>query len=472
MDVLLINPPTENLVKTFAPESLTEEVGFYPPLGLLYLAAYAKAAHGDRFNIEVLDTQVEHQGYAEIEQVFRKRRPQVVGISCMTFLLIDALNVARVARKVLPEAHIVFGGTHPTIYPMEMAGRPETDSIVFGEGEVAFSELLEALAEKKSLAGIPGVAFRENGRVIVNPGRQFLTDLDALPFPDRELLPYKDYYNLLGTGREIMTSLLTSRGCPFDCVFCTKKDGRTCRMRSPENVVEEIEVCLEKGITDFNIVDDTFTINRKRALAIADMITRKGLRITMDIRARVDQVDREMLEKLAEAGCNRIRYGVESGSAEVLKTLRKGIELSSIKPAFELAKKAGMTTFAYFMVGSPGETKEDIKASIALAKDLDPDYVQFLVTTPFPATDLYDLGREKGILQGDFWRDFSLHPTPDFIAQWWTEHFTPEELDRWQKRAHTKFYYRPKYIFRQIRRLKSFKEFKRKTRAAIKLWTG
>lgn len=472
MDVLLINPPAASLVRTFAPEALTEGMGFYPPLGLLYIAAYAKKIYGDRFNIEVLDTQVEKMDYEKIEDYLKKKRPHVVGISCMTFLLIDALKVARIAKKVDPETHVVFGGTHPTIYPYEIAGRPEADSIVFGEGEVTFSELLEAVSEKKSLSGIKGIGYRENGRVVMNPPREFIKDLDTLPFPDRELLPYKKYYNLLGKGKEIMTSLLTSRGCPFDCIFCTKKDGRVCRMRSPENAVGEIEECLEKGITDFDIIDDTFTINKKRVMIIAEMIVQKGLRITMDLRARVDQVDQELLDKLAEAGCNRIRFGVESGNAEVLKKLKKGIDLQQVKPAFQMAKKAGLTTFAYFMVGSPGETEQDIKESIALAKELNPDYAQFLITTPFPATELYDSGREKGILKGDFWREFSVHPNSDFTAQWWTEYFSPEELEMWQKKAHMSFYCRPKYILNQIRQVKSLRELVRKTRTAIRLFTG
>jgi radical SAM superfamily enzyme YgiQ (UPF0313 family) len=472
MQVLLINPPAENLVKTFAPEALTEEMGFYPPMGLLYVAAGVKQAHGDRFQIEVLDTQVERMDSARIERFIAERRPDVVGISCMTFLLIDALKVARLAKRVDPKIHVVIGGAHPTIYPEEMASQPDIDSIVIGEGEHAFAELLPALEEGRSLSGIAGVGFKENGRVVINPGRDFIRDLDSLPFPDRGLLPTERYYNVLGDSKVTMTSLLTSRGCPFKCTFCTNKDGKICRMRSPENVVREIEACFAQGITDFDIIDDTFTINKKRAMAIAELILERGLKITMDLRARVDTVDQELLDKLAEAGCNRIRFGVESGDPGVLENIQKGITLEQIRKAYPMARKAGMVTFAYFMLGMPGETELEIKKSLKLAKELRPDFAQFLIFTPFPATLSYEEGMRKGILKDDYWREFSAHPTEDFVAQWWTENFTHEELEKWQKKVHLSYYYRPAYVWSQLRQVRSFKEFLRKARIAVRMITG
>lgn len=243
-------------------------------------------------------------------------------------------------------------------------------------------------------------------------------------------------------------------------------------MRSPENVVKEIEICRDKGITDFNVVDDTYTISRKRVLSIADLIIKKRLKITMDVNARVDQVDQEMLDRLAQAGCNRIRFGVESGNPEVLKNLKKGINLGQVRDAFKMAKDAGMITFAYFMVGSPGESVKEVKQSIRLAKEINPDFVQFLITTPFPATELYNMGLDNGILKRDYWREFSANPYTSFIPQWWTENFSPQELVKWQKRAHLRFYYRPEYIWSQLKKLKSFKELKRKAQAGIRIFFG
>jgi anaerobic magnesium-protoporphyrin IX monomethyl ester cyclase len=472
MKVLLINPPAENLVQTFAPDSITEEMGYYSPMGLLYIATYANAKYAGRFQIEILDTQVERMGYDRIKEYIKKSEPDVVGISCMTFLVIDALIVAKLAKEVNPRIHVVVGGTHPSIFPHEMAIQPEIDSIVVGEGEITFSELLDALDKNLPLDGIRGVGFRKNGRVIINPIRDFIRDLDSLPFPDRNLIPYKKYYNLLGKGKEVMTSMLTSRGCPHNCIFCTKKDGRICRMRSPENVLREIEECLALGINDFDIIDDTFTINRKRIMNITNLIIEKKLKITMDVRARVDQVDQEILDNLARAGCNRIRFGVESGNSEVLKNLKKGIRLDQVHSAFKMAKKAGIVTFAYFMLGSPGETATEIEESISLAKKINPDYVQFLITTPFPATELYDLGMEKGILTNDYWRKFSAHPSEDFIPQWWTENFNHEELEKWQRKAHLSFYYRPSYILKQFLKVRSIKELARKAHAGFRLFKG
>ncbi len=472
MKIVLINPPAEHLVRTFAPDSITEEMGFYPPMGLLYVASFAQQKFRGRFDIEILDAQVERMDHSMVGTYLREKRPDLVGITCMTFMVIDALEVAQQAKKANPDAFVIMGGVHPTIYPQELLSQPELDGVVVGEGEQVFCNLLDALDKKGSLSGIHGFGFKKNNQVIVNPPADFIKDLDGLPFPDRSLLPYKKYYNLLGTGKEIMTGLLTSRGCPHNCIFCTSVDGRLCRMRSPENVVDEIEDCVDKGITDFNVIDDTFTISRKRVIAIADLIIKRDLKITMDINARVDQVDQEMLDKLAQAGCNRIRYGVESGNADVLKILRKGITLQQAKEAFKMAKKSGIATFAYFMLGSPRESKREVKESIQLAKELNPDVVQFLITTPFPASDLYEMGMEEGILDGDYWREFSRHPDEGFVPRWWTENFSPEELKKWQRRAHLSYYYRPGYIWSQLKKLKSFKEFRRKVQVGLRLFFG
>jgi radical SAM superfamily enzyme YgiQ (UPF0313 family) len=243
-------------------------------------------------------------------------------------------------------------------------------------------------------------------------------------------------------------------------------------MRSPENVVQEIRECYAKGITDFDIIDDTFTINKKRAMAIADLILESGMKITMDLRARVDTVDQELLDKLAAAGCNRIRFGVESGDPGVLQNIQKGITLDQIRKAYPMARKAGMVTFAYFMLGMPGETEVEIKKSLALAKELKPDFAQFLIFTPFPATQSYTEGMEKGILKGDYWREFSAFPKEEFVAQWWTENFSHKELEKWQKKIHLSYYYRPGYIWSQLRQVKSWKEFLRKARIAIRMILG
>jgi len=472
MNVLLINPPAENLVKTFAPDSLTEEMGMYPPMGLLYIAAAAREAHGDRFQFEVLDTQMERMGYPQIREALEKKNPDVVGISCMTFLLIDALKVVRIVRDVHPEARIVIGGAHPTIFPAEMAAQPEIDFVVVGEGEKVFSDLLAALADKKDPGGIPGLGFKKNGKVVVNPREAFIQDLDNLPYPARDLIPSEKYYNVLGESRVVMTSLLTTRGCPFKCIFCTNKDGKVCRMRSPENVVREIEECYARGITDFDIIDDTFTINIKRAKTIARLIIDKGLKITMDLRARVDTVDQEVLDLLAEAGCTRIRFGVESGNPRVLENLMKGITLDQIRKAYKMAKKAGIFTFAYFMLGSPGETEKEVWESLKLAKEINPDFAQFLITTPFPASRLYTQGIETGVLSGDYWREFSAHPQGEFVPEWWTENFTHEELEKLQRKVHLRYYYRPGYVWNQLRQVKSIKELARKARLAVRLFTG
>ncbi len=230
-----------------------------------------------------------------------------------------------------------------------------------------------------------------------------------------------------------------------------------------------MEECLKMGIKEVLIYDDTFTIDRQRVLNICSEILKRRLRIGWDIRARVDNVDREMLQRLKEAGCERIHYGVEASSQRILDILRKGITIEQVKKAFRLTKEAGISTLAYFMFGSPEETKEEILSSIRLAKELKPDFVHFSLTTPFPATDLYRLGLKEGILKKDYWREFSQDPGKEFIPTVWEENLLREELVVLLKSAYRSFYVRPVYILKELTKVKSLKEFRRKIKAGLRV---
>lgn len=467
MKILLINPPDFHAINSNVPQFVNEETGLYPPLGLMYVAAYAEK--NTDFEIEILDAQVEKNGYDNIGKEIKLRNPDVIGIQTMTFTLIDAILVAKLAKKINSKIHVCLGGPHVSIYPEETINLAGVDSIVLGEGEYTFTDLINSLEKGGDLSKIKGIMYKENGKVKKTEPKDFIEDLDALPFPSRDLLPYKKYYSVLAK-RIPITTMMTSRGCPYKCIFCDRPHlGKAFRARGSESVVNEMQECIKIGINEIFIYDDTFSISKKRVLEICDEILNRNLKIGWDIRARVDTVDEKILTKLKEAGCERIHYGVESGTSEILKVLRKGIRLDQVERVFKMTKEIGITTLAYFMIGNPTETKEQIMETIKFARKINPDYAHFALTTPFPGTDLYQMGIEKGIFKNDYWREFAKNPEINFTPKLWEEILSREELIEFLKHAYKSFYIRPSYLLREIIEIKSWSEFKRKTKAGAKL---
>lgn len=468
MRVLLINPPTENLIVADNPSFIDEERGFNPPLGLLYIAAYVKK-HSSH-EIEVLDMPVENIRYKQLPDVIRQRAPDIVGITAMTFTLIDVLRTIKIVKAVSKDTKVVLGGAHVSIYPLETIRIPEVDFVVRREGEITFLKLLDNLHNKEELRKIKGLVFKDNSGAVINTGpNEFIEDLDSLPFPARDLVPYKKYSSVL-SKHKFITTMFTSRGCPFKCSFCDRPHmGRRFRMRSAEDVVDEMQTCLDSGIKEILIYDDTFTVNRKRVIDICSEILSRALNITWDIRARVDTVDEEMLNRLKEAHCERIHYGVEAGTEKILKVLNKGVNLSQIEEAFRLTKKAGLSTLAYFMIGSPTETKADILKTIDFAKRLNPDYVHITITTPFPSTDLYKLALEEKVITQDYWREFAQEPSKGVVSRYWERELNRKELLSLLDLAYKSFYLRPRYIVKKLLDIRSFRELTKDISTGIKL---
>ena len=466
MNVLLINPLIENMITTNLPEFVDTERGYYPPLGILYIASFAEKYTDHK--IEVLDMVVEEIGYDKLGSEIKKRKPDIVGITTTTFTLVDSIITAKIIKNVDKDIKIIFGGPHAYIYPEETINIPEIDFLVLGEGEVTFTELLQKIDDYEGLKKVKGVVFKYGDRIVNTGYRKFIEDLDSLPFPARHLTPYKKYYSLIAKCNPI-TTMFTSRGCPYRCLFCHRPHmGKKFRARSPENVVEEMEECVSMGIHEILIYDDTFNIDKKRVLDICNLIKERGLDIYFDIRARIDRINKEMLVALKEAGCVRIHYGVESANQRILDILRKDITVEQAEKVVKMTKDAGIETLAYFMIGNPTETRDEILNTIKFAKKLKPDYCHFSVTTPFPATSLYKLGLEKGVFK-DYWKEFATNPTKDFVPQLWEENLSREEVVKLLEYAYKSFYIRPSYVFKKILKVRSLEEFKRKVKAGMRI---
>lgn len=455
------------MVACIVPEYVSESAGNYLPLGLLYVAGALKK--DPAAEVEILDAALENLSDEQLKKEVLARKPGIVGITATTFTLVDALNAAKAVKEADAAIHVCIGGPHTSVYPLETIELPPVDSIVIGEGEESFPELARRLAAGESLEGLAGVWFKAGGKVVRNGPCRFIQDLDAIPFPARELVEYKRYRSVIGEDFPT-TTIISSRGCPFNCLYCYQAFGRKYRARSVDNILGEIKACLALGIGEFWFFDDNFTVDRARALELCRALTAAKIRISWHIRTRVDLLDEELLAALRAAGCKRMFIGIESGVEKTLKTLRKNIDLGKARKVLALIKKHGFETYLDFMIGSPGETKEDILKTIAFAVELDPDYVQFAVTTPYPDTDLYNLGFEKKAFIKDHWREFAANPVKDFKPVLLNEYLSNEELRALLDLAYKRFYMRPGYILKRLFRVRSASELFFKAKAACRLF--
>lgn len=467
MKVLLIYPPLDHMLKTQHPDALEKvAVGQLPPLGLLYVAGYLQT-HSPH-QVEVLDAIMYRTSYQQIEERIRKSSPQVVGIYSTVFTWIDVLKTTELVKRIDRNIHVCLGGPLVSTYPEDIMERDSIDSAIIEEGEISFTELVNHLAENKPLEKVRGILYRKNGNIIRTEPREVVGDLDTLPFPARHLISYRNYYDLIGRRRP-MTTISTSRGCPNKCAFCNRIGLQGYRTRSPENIVKEIEHCVSMGIGEFFIIDDNFTLDRQRVMDFCDLLIKKRLPIDWDIRTRVDAVDEEMVERLKAAGCKMIRFGVESGTDDILKVLNKKLTVRRIEETFDILKRKGMRYIPYFIIGCPTETREQIMKTIELAIKLDPPYVVFAVLLILPKTTLFFEGLEKGLFKNDFWLDFIKNPREDFKPKFWVENFTEKELDELLAYAHKRFYVRPGYILQRLLEVRSWSEFLTKANVGLKI---
>lgn len=416
-----------------------------PPLGLAYVAAALEKAG---FKVEILDNYLLKKPIDYVKLEIKRLNPEIVGITCSSATYRRCVETAKAVKEVLPSCKVVVGGPHPSYVPDSMLQHSEIDYVVLGEGERAIVELATHITEDEinpAIATIPGVAYRHEGKMIENAPR-FISDMDQIPYPARHLLPMHLYDRTMEflSVRPVDT-MNVIRGCPYNCAFCEirKLWGQTCRAFSPLRIVEEIDHLVNKyGSKGIYFVGDNFTIHRRKTAEICKLIKNHKLDIEWVCDTRVDLISRELLKKMKGAGCRTIWFGVESGSPRILKKLNRGITLEQTVDAFKLCREEGMQIACAFMLGIPGETAKDMKATLKFAKKLDPDWCQFNIFIAYPVSSLYEEVLQKGLHD----------PVEDFVVYVKTEDFDYESLLEVQRRFHTSFNRAPKRILRKIRR--------------------
>ncbi len=467
MRVLLIRPPARHTVESEVPEAVEAENLSYPPLALLSIAQFL--LENSDHEVKILDAQLDDLDAAAIEAHCRAWAPDVVGVTAFTVQLVDVHKTIR-AAKAAGVPRVVVGGPHVNDFPQECRDLPGVDAVVKGEGQQPMLELVNTWARGEEARGIAGVMAHPDDPV---PAEDvyFSNDLDAYPVLDRTLIEYERYYDVMGAGG-IFTTMVTSRGCPYRCTFCNTPRHRY-RVMSPSRACDEIAACIALGIREIYFVDDTFNITNSRVHELCDEILRRGLQFSWTVRFRVKGVDRPLLEKMKAAGCSRIQLGVEQGTEEGLLRLKKDVTSREIEHAFALCREVGIHTVAYFMIGTPTErSRQDVIDTIEYSVRLNPDFVMYNILTPFPGTTLYDEGVRDGVLDLEPWLQFMRAPNEAFKAQVWDEHFTRAELRELLNTAYRRFYWRPRFVARNLLQIRNLSDFKRKATAGLRLLAG
>ena len=440
MKILLINPP---------PRKITNESVVVPPLGLAYLAAVLEKAN---FDVKILDAFALQLSWNDFEVAVKHERSDLVGISGMSPVIDTTFRAAKICKKY--SKYIVMGGPHVSIFKDEVFNQcPEVDFAIYGEGEIAFLEFIKRLDENTDFKNVRGLISRDR----VNPPQELIENLDSIPFPARHLLPNSSYKYVLSV-KENVTTMFTSRGCPYKCIFCDKSVfGSKWRSRGPENILDEIEKIIKDIKVDSIIFyDDLFTLKKERVLKFCEEILKRRIKIDWKCEGRADLVDEEMLSLMKRAGCSMIAYGVESGNEKGLEYLNKKTHLEDIRKAFKLTHKAGIRTMAYFILGIPNETYNDELKTIEFAKELNPTYAQFSALSPYYGTWIYEEAKRRG-----WYREIDAQnpvdkdlKRPVVISENWDE----EKLKKIVKEAHRQFYFRLSYIFKKLLEIKSLKQ--------------
>ena len=438
----------------FPASTAGSQINYWQPLGTLYVAAcLQQAGHEVRFYNGAFLTQ------SDILQQLQQYQPAFVGIYATTFGWYKAVHTAADIKQLDAGIFICAGGPYPIARPRQclLDASKNIDAIVSGEGELTVTEMVNRLARGESLHEVAGLLFWQGDSIIENPPRPLIEDLDALPFPARALLDKQDsYIPPPGTyRRRPVAVMITSRGCDRRCIFCSQIDRarqggkRGIRFRSVDNVLAEIEQCLQQGYKEIKFIDDSLAADRQRLLDICTAIKQRHLDFSWFASACVNQVDRTLLQAMKDAGCWAVLFGAESGVQKNLNTLHKGITLEQTRQAVKAAKDVGLKVSTPFVFGIPGETYEDALQTIDFAIELDPDLANFHALTAFPGTPLYEQQQKYGHVSSHL---------IDYTYQ--GASFTPYSLNRSQihqlrQRALRRFYSRPRFLLRQLSRIRN-----------------
>ena len=470
MKVLLLNPPF--LKKFSRPQrspAVTKSGTLYFPMWLAYAAGVLME---NGFDVDLVDAPADGYVLYDIIERVKKYQPDLIVLDTSTPSIYNDIDVAGQLKDICSDAFVALVGTHVSALPEESLKIDQRiDAVAIHEYDYTILDLANTLKKRGNLQDILGLSFRQKGKIVHNSRRQYIENLDKLPFVSKvykKFLNIKNYFN--PNALYPMVTVTTSRGCAFRCTFCVYPQtltGRHFRLRSVENVVDEMKYIVENFPQAKAIFfeDDTLTANKKRCNDLADFIIKRKINISWTTNARVG-LDLETMRKMKKAGCRTLCVGFESGSQIILDNMKKNVKIKRMTDFMKNAKKADILIHGCFMAGLPGETKKTMNQTLELAKRLKPDTAQFYPVMVYPGTEAYDWYKERGLIATD---DFSKWITPGGLHNTVirTEDLSSEELVRFCDDARRAFYLRPTYFFYKAKQMiKNPKEIKRNVKAA------
>lgn len=451
MKVILVNPPMDFEVALGKAKGIADYTVMMP-MGISYIAATLLK---NNIDVKIIDGYAERLSIEEMVEKITKTEPSVVGISCVTPVVPIVHTIARRIKEKDEGIKIVLGGPHPSCLTEEVLADKNIDLVVRGEGEFSLLKVIQGEFNQENLSQIKGISWRKNGQIVHNSDGEFIEELDSLPFPAHRLLPMHLYkappqWSIASPAFEVNAS----RGCPYLCGFCAVGLGRKMRLRSANNICDEIELLVrDYGCRQVVFVDSTFPISTRHADEICDEIIRRNLnkKIVWFTSTRVDIVTLDMLKKMYQAGCRLLTFGIESGNQRLLDNIKKGFTLKQIEKAVSVAKQAKIGITASYIFGLPGETYQTGLETIKFAKELDTLYAQFNLLVPYPGTDVYNYMLSRGNLNSQDWsRYISITSMTDVEPPFIPEGMTKEQLLFLQKSAYRQYYLRPKIVLRHL----------------------
>lgn len=428
--------------------------------GICWLAAAVRARG---YSADIIDALPLRMKNDELARNIAERRPKYVGISACTMDIEAGSDLSKRLKSIDKDIVTIVGGPHVTAIPEDaMRQFRDFDIAVIGEGEETICDLLDSLEGRsgRKINEIDGIIYRDKDSVVRTAGRKHIKDLDSLPLPAWDLLPdlKKFYFAPPWTMHSGNTAtIITSRGCPFRCIYCDRKVfGNVVRSHSADYVMKMIKVLYDDyGVRHLRISDDNFMTDRKRLLRICQLIQKEDLGISWSCLARVDSIDADILREMKKAGCWSIAFGVETGSQKIHDIEKKGVKLEQVARGVKLTREAGIKTISFNIIGHPLETVDTIKETINFNKRIGVDDFKTQFMTPFPGTELYNDVDKYGKLDKD-WKRMAVFGEPVFVPHG----LTKEDMIEWNKRGFRSFYFQPRIIFSYLMGIRSFDEFK------------
>ena len=441
-----------------SPESGVWSSRKHIPLGLGYLAAVLREHNHP---VGLYDAAIEDE---PLETVIRRGGYELIGITAVTPLIVDAWNMAKEAKRL--GLITVLGGPHLTLMPEESISEahPEIDYVMQGEAEESIIELIDALEGRRDMETVHGLFWRRAGSVVANAPAGLIMNLDSIPYPAHDLYKIQRYTNLQpltdGLDKHARAyTIMTSRGCPYKCTYCSKPiTGNTWRGRSVDNVIGEWRWLVhDLKATEIGMTDDIWNLKLDRAKELCRRLIAEGLNTVPWVTVhgmKVNHADAELFQLMKQAGCKRVGFGVESGDETILRdVIKKSQTLDMVRNAFRWAKEAGLQTMGFFIFGMPGEDEASMEKTTRLALELDPDLANFMLATPYPGTEMYDYIKKYGNIFAHEWEDYAIHSDK---ARFTMPGYDPDLVVKKWKEAYRRFYlYRPKRVWQKVSK-KSF----------------